>query len=80
MWGRMKHSGKARKAAFKMILLSFIAGFAIWVIVFVGSLVSAILSTIIAPVLLVLWALFCIFTLYFFRDPNAHDGQHRTGG
>ena len=68
----MKHSGKARRAAFKMILLSFIAGFVIWLVVFLGSLIGTILSAVVVPVLLVLWVLFTVFTLYFFRDPNAH--------
>ena len=67
----MKHSGKARRAAFKMILLSFLAGFLIWLTVAVASLIGTILSAIVVPVLLVLWVLFSIFTLYFFRDPHA---------
>ena len=67
----MKNSGKARRAAFKMILLTFIAGFSIWLIAFVASWIGAILTTVVVPVLVVLWALFSVFTLYFFRDPNA---------
>src|SRR5690242_17207163 len=72
MWGRMKYSGKARKAAFKLIVLTFLVGFVIWALMAFGSLITAILSAIAVPALLVLWVLFSIFTLYFFRDPNAH--------
>jgi len=65
----MKHAGLARKAAFSLILwtllllgLMVIGGF---VAVFIGSfLVTA------ATLLVLLWAIFVVFTLYFFRDPN----------
>jgi phosphatidylserine decarboxylase len=67
----MKHSGKARKAAFKLIILTFMVGFVIWALMAFGSLITAILSAIAVPVLLVIWVLFSVFTLYFFRDPNA---------
>lgn len=66
----MKHSGKARRAAFKLIFLSLIAGFVIWALIFFGSLISTILSTIAVPALIVIWVLFALFTLYFFRDPT----------
>ena len=68
----MKHSGKARKAAFKLIILTFIVGFVIWGLMAFGSLITAILSAIAVPALIVIWVLFAIFTLYFFRDPNPH--------
>ncbi len=66
----MKHTGKARKAAFKLLLLSLIAGFVIWAVIFVISLVGTILSAIAVPALLVLWIIFAVFTVYFFRDPT----------
>jgi phosphatidylserine decarboxylase len=66
----MKYSGKARRAAFKLILLSLLAGCVIWAIVFVGSVVGTFLATIAVPALVALWILFALFTLYFFRDPN----------
>lgn len=66
----MKHSGKARKAAFKIILLSLVAGCALWAVMWVGLWIGAILFTIAVPVLLVLWFVFSLFTIYFFRDPN----------
>ena len=69
----MKHSGKARKAAFKLILRSLIALIVIWGL---GALFVA-MATIIGavgvasiPVVIVLWVLFALFTLYFFRDPK----------
>jgi phosphatidylserine decarboxylase len=65
----MKHSGKARKAAFKLILLSLIAGCVIWAMVFVASIVGTFLATIAVPALIGIWLLFALFTLYFFRDP-----------
>jgi phosphatidylserine decarboxylase len=66
----MKHSGKARRAALKLILLSLVAGFVIWAILAVASIVGTVLAAISVPVLAVLWVLFALFTLYFFRDPN----------
>jgi phosphatidylserine decarboxylase len=66
----MKYSGRARKAAFKLILLSLIAGVVVWAIAFLGSVIAAVLATVAVPVLLVTWLLFTVFTLYFFRDPN----------
>jgi phosphatidylserine decarboxylase len=68
----MKHSGRARKAAFKLIILTFIVGFVIWGLMAFGSLITAILSAIAVPALLALWVVFALFTLYFFRDPNPH--------
>ena len=65
----MDHSGKATKAAFKLIfwtLVLLLALLAAGVIAtFLGGLIAAA-----ASVLIALWLLFAIFTLYFFRDPN----------
>ncbi len=66
----MKHSGQATRAAFRIILLSLIAGFVIWAVLFVVSVVGTVLAAVSVPVLIVLWLLFAVFTLYFFRDPN----------
>ncbi len=66
----MKYSGKARKAAFKLILLSLLAGVVVWVIAFLGSAIATVLLTVALPVLLVTWLVFTVFTLFFFRDPN----------
>lgn len=70
----MKHSGKARRAAFKMILLSLIAVIVIWGLgVFAGTVVAVITAVALAitPFVAALWVVFALFTLYFFRDPNA---------
>lgn len=66
----MKHSGKARKAAFKIIVYSLVAGCVIWGLIAFAAVVGTILSAIAIPVLLVLWLAFSLFTLYFFRDPT----------
>ena len=70
----MKHSGKALRAAFKLILLSLIAGIALWALFAFASFIAALLTAIavvVVPLLVVLWVLFAGFTLYFFRDPEA---------
>jgi phosphatidylserine decarboxylase len=66
----MKHSGKAIKAAFKLILMTLIV---LLVMVAIGAfaLPRGSLSLGLFGVLAALWALFTLFTLYFFRDPDA---------
>ncbi len=66
----MKHSGKARQAALSLILQSLALLAAVLI---VGGLAWLIGSAILAFffVLVVLWAVFVGFTLYFFRDPEA---------
>ena len=69
----MKHSGKARRAAIKLILLSLLAVIIIWALgVFTGAIVAVITAVALAitPFVAVLWLVFAAFTLYFFRDPN----------
>jgi phosphatidylserine decarboxylase len=69
----MKHSGKARKAAFKLILYSLIALIVIWALGAFGVAAAAIIAAVgvaITPAVIVVWVLFAIFTLYFFRDPS----------
>jgi phosphatidylserine decarboxylase len=68
----MKYSGKARKAAFKLIILTFVAGVILWVLMAFASVLGTILSAVAVPALLLLWLAFAIFTLYFFRDPTPH--------
>ncbi len=65
----MKHSGKAAQSALKLIGLS---GAAVLVLIavafiakFIGSMVLALTGALFG-----LWALFVIFTFYFFRDPE----------
>jgi phosphatidylserine decarboxylase len=70
----MKHSGKARKAGFKLILISLVVlalgAFAAAVGAVIATLAVAITPVLIV-VLIVVWVLFALFTLYFFRDPKA---------
>ena len=64
----MKHAGKGRQAAFKIIVWTLI----LLVVIFAAGLVASMIGTIIAgvaTVLVGLWILFAVFTLYFFRDP-----------
>ena len=65
----MKHSGKARKAAFKMILITLV----LVLLVPLGSFVAALISISVFALswfLFAVWAVFALFTLYFFRDPT----------
>jgi len=65
----VKHSGKAAKSALILIGLS---GAAVLVLIGVAVIAKFIGSIVIglAGLLLLLWALFVIFTFYFFRDPE----------
>ena len=66
----MKHAGKAQSAALRLILLAAIA---VAVLVLVGFLAKILGGFVVglAGTLVVLWVLFTIFTLNFFRDPEA---------
>jgi phosphatidylserine decarboxylase len=66
----MKHYGKARKAAFKLILISLIL---VGLLLGLGFSAAIVGSVIVAstPILILVWVAFGIFTLYFFRDPEA---------
>jgi phosphatidylserine decarboxylase len=66
----MKHAGKARGAALKLILLALAAACAIGAIGWLlkGGLVPGAVAG-------VIWLLFTIFTFYFFRDPTANTPQ-----
>lgn len=66
----MKHSGKARKAAFKLILFGAIIVALLVAFGFFATFFGALLVTI-TPFLIGLWILFALFTLFFFRDPTA---------
>lgn len=66
----MKHSGKATQAAVKMLGWTFV----LLVVILAMGLIAKFLGSIIIAVstaLVLLWMLFAIFTLYFFRDPQA---------
>jgi phosphatidylserine decarboxylase len=65
----VKYSGKATNAAFKLIGLSAVAV----LLLLAAALVGKYLGTLVlgmAGVIVALWALFVIFTFYFFRDPD----------
>jgi phosphatidylserine decarboxylase len=65
----MKHSGKARKAAFKMLLVTLVLVLLVPVAGFLATLIGS--AMVAFSILLILaWVLFALFTLYFFRDPN----------
>lgn len=66
----MKHSGKARKAAFKMLLITLALVILLPVAGVLGWLISSAMIGVSVFVFLV-WLAFAVFTLYFFRDPNA---------
>ncbi len=66
----MKHFGKARKAAYRLILFSLILVGLILATGIVATLFGGFVVAV-TPFLIVLWVLFAIFTLYFFRDPQA---------
>lgn len=66
----MKHSGKARKAAFKIILFSLITLVVVWGLIAIGAVLAA-FAMAVAPFLVLIWVIFTLFTLYFFRDPEA---------
>jgi phosphatidylserine decarboxylase len=73
----MIYKGEARRAALRLIFLALAAIFAVAVLGFVlgwAGVVVKFLGVVLvwfALVLAVLWTLFALFTLYFFRDPNA---------
>ena len=66
----MKHSGKAGKAAWKLILIALVVLLVLPGIGVAIAIASAAVLAFAVPILGALWVLFAIFTLYFFRDPN----------
>jgi phosphatidylserine decarboxylase len=67
----VKHSGKASLAALKLIGLSGLAVLALLGAAFLGKYIGSYVLGL-AGVLVTLWALFTVFTFYFFRDPDAN--------
>ena len=65
----MKHSGKARKAALRLIGWTLVGLVAIFVGGFVATIVGTLISAV-SIILIGLWIIFALFTFYFFRDPN----------
>ena len=66
----MKHSGKARNAAFKMILITLCLILLVPIIGFLGMAIGSAMVAV-SFFLLLVWFIFALFTLYFFRDPTA---------
>jgi phosphatidylserine decarboxylase len=66
----MKHSGKARRAAFQMLLMTLALVLLVPVAGFLATLIGSAM-VVFSGVLILLWVLFALFTLYFFRDPTA---------
>lgn len=65
----MKHSGKAAAAALKLIGLSGAGVLLLLVVAWLAAHFGAFILGL-AGTLVVLWALFVVFTFYFFRDPD----------
>lgn len=66
----MKHAGRARQAALKLILWTLV----VLLLVVAAGLVAKFVAWIFGAViifLVALWVVFALFTLYFFRDPEA---------
>jgi phosphatidylserine decarboxylase len=65
----VKHSGKASSAALKLIVITGILLAVLLGVAFLATIIGAFVLAM-AGVLGGLWVLFCIFTFYFFRDPE----------
>lgn len=65
----MRHSGKARRAAIKLLLKSLLALGALILAGFVARWLGT-LSGAVTGALMVLWAVFAVMVLFFFRDPD----------
>lgn len=65
----MKHSGKASKAAVRIIFWTLVLLLALFAAGTIARLLGGFIAAF-SGVLLGLWALFVAFTLYFFRDPE----------
>jgi len=67
----MKHAGKAQSAAFRLILWALAIVAVLLIVGFLAHVIGAFVMGL-SAVLLPIWVLFALFTLYFFRDPEAH--------
>ena len=76
----MKHSGRAAKAAIKLIALTLAALVGL-LAVLAGVVLFAKVPLPFGPIaigFIVLWMLFALFTIYFFRDPDARIPAERA--
>ena len=67
----MKHSGKARQSALKLVFWTLVGLLAIFVACIIASILAAIVWYL-SALLVALWVVFALFTFYFFRDPDAN--------
>ena len=67
----VKNSGKASQAALRLILWAGVAVAGLLAVAFLAKYLGAFVLGL-AGTLVVLWALFAVFTVYFFRDPEAN--------
>jgi len=65
----MKHSGKAFRAAVRIIFWTLVLLAALFAAGVLASVLGGVIAAI-STALVLLWALFAVFTLFFFRDPN----------
>src|SRR5580698_1530972 len=66
----MKHTGEARRAALRLIFLTLAAVCAVGLAGVLARFLGGV-AVVLAVVLAWVWVLFVLFTLYFFRDPDA---------
>jgi phosphatidylserine decarboxylase len=66
----MKHAGKARSAALKIIFLSLAAVLLLLLVAFLAKTIGGFVLGL-STTLLLLWVLFAVFTFNFFHDPDA---------
>ena len=64
----MKHSGKARRAAFRIVFWTLLVLLALLATIVIATLIGRYAAAI-AIALAAAWTVFAAFTLYFFRDP-----------
>jgi phosphatidylserine decarboxylase len=65
----MKHSGKAKKAAFKMLFITLVLVLLVPIAGILATLIGISMLAVFG-ILIALWFVFALFTFYFFRDPN----------
>lgn len=70
----MKHRGKARRAAMRIIWITLLVVVAILIASLAAQLLGALVLALL-PFLGLLWVWFALFTLYFFRDPKPRVPQ-----
>jgi phosphatidylserine decarboxylase len=66
----VKHSGKAAQSALKLIGLTLAAVVALLAVALLGKVIGTFVLNYLTWVVLGLWGLFAVFTVYFFRDPD----------